>query len=302
MKGIVLAGGTGSRLYPMTRVISKHLLPVFDKPMVFYPLSTLLLAGIRDIAIISTPADLPQYQRLLGDGHPWGIQLTYLAQPKALGIAQALIVAKDFIDGEPVALILGDNVFYGQGLSGFLQSCAAKPVGAVVLAHHMKDPRAYAVPVFDVKGALVDVEEKPKNPKSTFAIPGLYFYDGTAVAAAERLRPSPRGELEITDLNREYLRRGALRLAKLGRGAAWFDAGTPDALLEASQFIRTIEHRQGLKIGCLEEVAFRMGFIDAASLQKLAKEILNDDYRQYLLDLLGESGTAPTFTQGTRVA
>ncbi len=292
MKGILLAGGTGTRLLPMTRVISKHLLPVYDKPMVHYPLSTLMLTGIRDILVITMPADLPQYRSLLGDGKPLGLRIQYAAQPEAGGIAQALVIAREFIGTEPVALILGDNLFYGQGLSGMLQQAVQQHAGATIFGIVVKDPRPYGVAVLDGQGTLVDLEEKPMNPKSNLAVPGLYFYGPEAVDVAAKMTPSARGELEITDLNRHFLKKGKLRFAKLGRGAAWFDAGTPQALLEASNFIATIENRQGLKIACLEEVAYRMGFIDAGQLRRLANEAKNEDLKSYLLEVLETAGPA----------
>lgn len=288
MKGIILAGGSGTRLYPVTQVVSKQLLPVYDKPMVYYPLTTLMLAGIRDILIISTPEDTPRFKALLGGGEKWGIELTYAVQPKPEGLAQAFIIGRDFIGGDPVALILGDNLFYGHDLSTLLAKTGDKKGGATVFAYPVKDPERYGVVEFDATGKAVSIEEKPRHPKSRYAVVGLYFYDNQVVDIAARLRPSPRGELEITDVNREYLQRGALDVIPMGRGMAWLDTGTHDTLLEAAQFIETIERRQGLKIACPEEIAFRMGFIDAKQLDSLAMMYGNNAYGQYLRRVLTE--------------
>ena len=286
MKGIILAGGSGTRLHPVRRVISKQLLPVYDKPMIYYPLSTLMLAGIRDILLISTPQDLPLYRRLLGTGEELGIRIAYAEQPHPGGLAQAFIIGREFVGSDPVALILGDNIFYGQGLSSLLQTSARENAGATIFGYYVKDPQRYGVAEFDRDGRVVDIEEKPKQPKSNYAVTGIYFYDNRVLDIAANLKPSARGELEITDVNREYLARGNLRLIKLGRGTAWLDTGTHDSLLEAGNFIATVEHRQGLKVACLEEVAFRMGYIDEAHLQRLAASASNPENRAYLLNLL----------------
>ena len=281
LKGIVLAGGLGTRLYPMTHVISKHLLPIYDKPMVFYPLSTLMLAGIRDILIISTSHDLPMYRQLLRDGSELGIALSYVEQPAPGGIAQAFIVGHSFIKSDSVALILGDNIFYGQGLQGLFQTAVAENDGGTIFGYSVKDPERYGVAEFDKEDHLVGLEEKPSKPKSTYAITGLYMYDNNVVEITRNLKPSARGELEITDVNKEYLRRGKLKLIKFGRGVAWLDTGTPEALLESAQYFAAIEHRQGLKVACLEEIAFRMGYIDASKLMELATKYPGE-YGDYL--------------------
>ncbi|HXZ90199.1 MAG TPA: glucose-1-phosphate thymidylyltransferase RfbA [Candidatus Dormibacteraeota bacterium] len=288
MKGIVLAGGLGTRLYPVTRVVSKHLLPIYDKPMVFYPLSSLMLAGIRNILLISTPQDLPMYQALLGDGAELGLSLRYEEQPTAGGIAQAFIIGRSFVGSDSVTLILGDNIFYGQGLSGLFQKAVAENKGATIFGYVVKDPERYGVPEFDKEGRLVAIVEKPKEPRSSYAITGLYVYDNQVLDIAAGLKPSARGELEITDVNSEYLRRGKLRLMKFGRGVAWLDTGTPDALLETAQYFAAIERRQKFKVACLEEVAYRMGYIDVAQLRKLA-ERYTGEYRTYLQDVASES-------------
>lgn len=284
-KGIVLAGGSGSRLHPLTRAVSKQLLPVYDKPMVYYPLSTLMLAGIRDILLICTPVDRSAFERLLGDGSQLGMQISYGVQPRPEGLAQAFLIGQDFIGGDGVALILGDNIFHGQGLQHMLARAAARPRGATVFAYRVKDPARYGVVELDAAGQPLSIEEKPPVPKSHFAVTGLYFYDNQVIEIAAGLRPSPRGELEITDVNREYLRRGQLEVECFTRGFAWLDTGTHESLLQASSFVQTLEQRQGLRIACIEEVAYIKGFIDAAQLEQLARQS-NNDYGQYLLGLL----------------
>ena len=289
MKGVLLAGGLGTRLYPLTRVVSKHLLPIYDKPMVYYPLSTLMLARIRTILLISTPYDLALYRRLLGDGSEMGLSVSYAEQSDAEGgIAQALAISQDFLNGESLALILGDNIFYGHGLSGMLQEAVVQNRGATIFGYSVKDPERYGVATLDENGALTGVEEKPKHPKSNYAITGLYLYDNDAVEIANSIKPSSRGQLEITDVNAEYLRRGKLRLVKLGRGIAWLDTGTPDSLLETAQFVSTIEKRQGLKVACIEEVAYRMGYIEAAQVRRLAEKYTGE-YRTYLEAIAADS-------------
>ena len=292
LKGILLAGGSGTRLHPVTKVISKQLLPVYDKPMVYYPLSTLMLAGIRDILIISTPHDTPRFKELLEDGAKWGINLSYKEQPSPDGLAQAFIIGREFVGKDACALILGDNIFYGHDLSARLQEAAKMASGATIFAYQVTDPQRYGVVEFDQHGRAVSIEEKPTQPRSRFAVTGLYFYDNEVLDIAASLKPSTRGELEITDVNRRYLEQGKLKVKMLGRGDAWLDTGTHESLLEASQFISTIEHRQGLKIACPEEIAYRLGYIDAGQLRELARLMGGSTYGRYLLDVLedGASG------------
>lgn len=288
-KGIVLAGGSGSRLYPLTRVVSKQLMPIYDKPMIYYPISILMLSGIREILLISTPHDLPNFEKLLGDGSSFGLEISYAEQPQPEGLAQVLIIADDFLNGAPSCLVLGDNLFYGESLPMKLKRVAAQQTGATIFGYRVANPKAYGVVEFDSNGKVTCLEEKPEKPKSHFAVPGLYFYDERAPELASELKPSARGELEITDLNRVYLKEGSLQVELLGRGSAWLDTGTHDDLLEAANFVQAIEHRQGLQIACLEEIAYRYGWITAQKLEKLIQQLGKTGYADYLKTLLSDS-------------
>jgi glucose-1-phosphate thymidylyltransferase len=290
MKGIILAGGAGTRLYPVTKVVSKQLLPVYDKPMIYHPLSVLMLAGLRQILVISTPEDLPRFQELLMDGSQWGLSLSYSEQPRPEGLAQAFIIGREFVGDDAVCMILGDNIFYGHGLPEKLRKAVSRGEGATIFGYWVKDPQRYGVVTFDRTGRVVEIEEKPKNPKSNYAVTGLYFYDNRVLDIAAGLKPSSRGELEITDVNKSYLEMGELHMEKLGRGIAWLDTGTHESLLEASNFLRVIEERQGLKIACVEEIAYRMGYINAQQLEMLAAPLSKNGYGQYLLNVLEQEG------------
>jgi glucose-1-phosphate thymidylyltransferase len=285
-KGIILAGGSGTRLHPLTTVVSKQLMPVYDKPMIYYPLSTLMLAGIRDILIITTPRDQAAFQQLLGDGSQWGLSLQYAAQPKPEGLAQAFLIGESFIGNAPVSLVLGDNIYFGHGLAALLENAVKRPQGATVFGYYVRDPQHYGVVGFDASGRANSLEEKPKQPKSNYAVTGLYFYDNDVISIAKQVRPSARGELEITDVNRTYLERGRLTVELMGRGYAWLDTGSHDSLLAAANFVQVVQERQGLKIACPEEIAFRLGHIDAAQMERLAVPLSKNGYGQYLLELL----------------
>ncbi|MFZ5798266.1 MAG: glucose-1-phosphate thymidylyltransferase RfbA [Desulfobulbaceae bacterium] len=286
MKGIVLAGGSGTRLYPLTRAISKQLIPVYDKPMIYYPLSALMLAGIRDILLISTPYDLPRFSELFGNGSHLGLRITYAEQPHPGGLAQAFLIGKEFLGTDPVCLVLGDNIFFGHGFAEIVQECSKLTEGGIIFGYLVKDPQRYGVVEFDRNRKVIGIEEKPERPKSRYAVPGLYFYDNEVVAIAESIKPSARGELEITDINNTYLRRGRLRVELLGRGFCWLDTGTHESLQQAASYVQAVQERQGLKIACLEEIAFRLGYIDREQVERLAHSMLKNQYGQYLMDLL----------------
>lgn len=289
-KGIILAGGSGTRLHPLTIGVSKQLMPIYDKPMIYYPLSTLMLSGIRDVLVITTPHDQPQFQKVLGDGAHWGMNIQWAVQPSPDGLAQAFLIGKEFIGGDPCALVLGDNIFYGHGLQGLLADTAARESGATVFGYYVSNPEAYGVAEFDASGKVIGLEEKPAEPRSNYAVTGLYFYDNKVVEMAEALKPSPRGELEITDLNRMYLEQGNLSVELFGRGVAWLDTGTHDSLLQAAQFIQTVQQRQGLSVACPEEIAFGKGWIDGEQVLKLAEPLKKTGYGQYLIDLIKRGG------------
>lgn len=286
MKGIILAGGSGTRLYPITRSVSKQLMPVYDKPMIYYPISVLMQAGIRDMLVITTPEDQDQFKRLLGDGSQWGISLQYAIQPEPKGLAQAFIIGETFVHSDPVCLILGDNIFFGHGLPEQIQNASRRRKGATVFGYYVRSPQRYGVVSFDEQGKVLDIEEKPAHPKSNYAVTGLYFYDNDVVQIARGIKPSPRGELEITDVNKAYLARGDLHVELIGRGAAWLDTGTHESLLDAANFIKVVEDRQGLKIACLEEIAYRLGYINAEQVRKIAEPLAKNNYGQYLLHLM----------------
>ncbi len=288
MKGIILAGGSGTRLYPLTKVLSKQLIPVYDKPMIYYPLSVLMLAGIRDILIISTPHDLPQFKNLFGDGSHLGLRISYEEQPKPEGLAQAFLIGKSFIGDDNVALILGDNIFFGSGFSTVLEQCSKLKEGGLIFGYPVRDPERYGVVEFDADNKVIAIEEKPDKPKSKFAVPGLYFYDNDVIAIAEAVKPSPRGELEITDINMEYLRRGKLRVQPLSRGFCWLDTGTHESLQQASSYMEAVQNRQGLKVACIEEIAYSLGYIDSGQMEELAKDMLKNQYGQYLMEIIAE--------------
>ena len=296
MKGIILAGGSGTRLYPLTRVLSKQLIPVYDKPMIYYPLSVLMLAGIDDILIISTPRDLPQFEELFGDGSWLGISISYAVQAKPEGLAQAFIIGKEFIGDDNVALILGDNIFFGSGFSRILSNASALQTGGLIFGYPVKDPERYGVVEFDENNKVVGIEEKPEQPKSKFAVPGLYFYDNDVIEIAENIQPSPRGELEITDINMEYLKRGKLLVQPLSRGFCWLDTGTHESLQQASSYVEAVQNRQGLKVACIEEIAYSLGYIDAEQMKTLAKDMLKNQYGQYLMEIVHEKETGHAFS------